>query len=122
MTDLLGGILGEQCFLSESRKDNIFGSFNSGLSCKTLVVLNELLWAGSHESAGVFKDMITDKIIMINEKHQVQRPETCHQSYMICTHAGPVGRACELRKPSLLFFGAELAVCWESDRRIDRLF
>ena len=53
-------------------------------------MLNELLWAGSHEAAGVFKDMITDKRITINEKHQVQRPETYH------LHAGTVGRASEL--------------------------
>jgi hypothetical protein len=99
LTDIIGEILGEQCFLSESRKDNIFGPFNSGLSCKTLVVLNELLWAGSHEAAGIFKDMITDKRVTINEKHQVQRPETCSQNYCICTQ-GPwaVPASCESRR------------------------
>ena len=99
VTDLLGKILGPQCFLSESRKDNVFGQFNSSLSCKTLVVMNELLWAGSHEAAGVFKDMITDENITINTKHQVQRQETCFQNYAICTQ-GPwaVPASCESRR------------------------
>ena len=99
VTDILGEILGQQCFLSESRKDNLFGQFNSSLSCKTLVVMNELLWAGSHEASGVFKDMITDKAITLNEKHQVQRKETCFQNYAICTQ-GPwaVPASCESRR------------------------
>ena len=99
VTDILGEILGSQCFLSESRKDNLFGQFNSSLSCKTLVVMNELLWAGSHEASGVFKDMITDKAITVNEKHQVQRQEDCYQNYAICTQ-GPwaVPASCESRR------------------------
>ena len=68
-----GDILGPWCFVSESIADNIFGKFDSVLSCKTLVVhaMNELLWAGSHENRGSFFDKITDKTATINEKHQV---------------------------------------------------
>jgi hypothetical protein len=99
ITDVVGEIIGQQCFLSESRKDNIFGTFNYLLSCKTLVVLNELLWAGSHEAAGTFKDMITDKRITINQKNHDQRPETAFQNYVICTQ-GPwaVPASCESRR------------------------
>ena len=47
----------------------------------------------------MFKDMLTDKRITINEKHQVQRPETCYQNYIICTQ-GPwaVPASCEARR------------------------
>ena len=86
IVSLLFRILGRQCCLSEARKSNIFGDFNEALSCKTLVVLNELLWAGSHECGGIFKDMITDTEISINQKHQPHRVETCFQNYIVCTN------------------------------------
>ena len=33
ITDVIGEIIGQQCFLSESRKDNIFGTFNHWTIC-----------------------------------------------------------------------------------------
>ena len=115
-----GDILGSQCFVSESIADNIFGKFNSVLSCKTLVILNELLWAGSHENRGSFFDKITDKTVTINEKHQVQRPETAFQNYMVVTNGSGDGSgwavpaSCEARRffvlePSEMYCGVKTA-------------
>eukprot|EP01047_Picozoa_sp_COSAG01_P002190 COSAG01_NODE_56_length_31088_cov_39.354771_26_plen_248_part_00 len=49
----LAKILGPQCFLSESRADALFGTYNGCLSGKICVVAEELLWAGSHRDAGI---------------------------------------------------------------------
>ena len=119
IVSLLFRILGRQCCLSEARKSNIFGDFNEALSCKTLVVLNELLWAGSHECGGIFKDMITDTEISINQKHQAHRVETCFQNYIVCTNnAWAVPASMEARRFFVLEPSEEYAGTQTEPKRV----
>jgi hypothetical protein len=71
-------ILGPQCFLSESRADALFGTYNGCLSGKVCVVAEELLWAGNHRDAGILKDMLTSETLSLNDKYQKR---WCEQNF-----------------------------------------
>ena len=64
----LANILGPQCFLSESRADALFGTYNGCLSGKVCVVAEELPWAGSHRDAGILKDMLTSDTLSLKRQ------------------------------------------------------
>lgn len=66
--DLIRAILGEKYVFHPSSPKDILGDFNNGLRNKLLVFVDELTWGGDRERAGVFKKLISEKTISINEK------------------------------------------------------
>jgi hypothetical protein len=82
----LAKILGPQCFLSESRADALFGTYNGCLSGKVCVVAEELLWAGSHRDAGILKDMLTSETLSLNDKYQKRWVEENFANVFVLTN------------------------------------
>ena len=82
----LAKILGSQCFLSESRADALFGTYNGCLSGKVCVVAEELLWAGSHRDAGILKDLLTSDTLSLNDKYQKRWTEQNFANVFILTN------------------------------------
>ena len=106
-------ILGPQCFLSESRSDALFGTYNGCLSGKVCVVAEELLWAGSHRDAGILKDMLTSETLSLNDKYQKRWTESNFANVFVLTNnawaiqAGMMARRFFVLHPKDTFSGAQ---------------
>eukprot|EP01048_Picozoa_sp_COSAG05_P015664 COSAG05_NODE_1914_length_3840_cov_5.230687_2_plen_709_part_00 len=117
-------ILGPQCFLSESRADALFGTYNGCLSGKVCVVAEELLWAGSHRDAGILKDMLTSETLSLNDKYQKRWTERNFANVFVLTNnswaiqAGMMARRFFVLRPKDTFSGAQTA---ESRAYFDKL-
>ena len=68
IVDKIREILGENYVFHPSSVNDILGNFNSGCRNKLLIFMDELVWGGDKERAGVFKKLITEKTISVNEK------------------------------------------------------
>jgi hypothetical protein len=64
------------------KKKDVFGNFNDLCMGKLWVELDELLWAGNHEQAGEFKNMITQDTQTCEGKYKKTRE---FDSYKDCT-------------------------------------
>ena len=92
-------IIGTQCFVSESRSEALFGSFNSVLSGAVMVVAEELLWAGSHRDSGVLKDMLTADTVTINAKYMQPWTEPSFlNAWILTNNAWAVQAGCSARR------------------------
>jgi Family of unknown function (DUF5906) len=61
-------ITGHQYFFQPSSIEDVFGQFNAQLAKTTFLYLDEMVYAGNHEQAGIIKKLITEKTMTINEK------------------------------------------------------
>jgi hypothetical protein len=83
----LGKIMGSQTYAQVSDPKTVFGDFNESLSCKCLVVLDEMLYAGNHQVANQFKSLITEDQIRINPKYGKPWTERMYQNYVITSNS-----------------------------------
>ena len=70
---LLADIIGRVFFLQPSGVDELFGNFNSLMDNKILVFLDELVWGGDKQKAGVIKKLLTEEKGTSNIKFGAQR-------------------------------------------------
>ena len=66
-------VIGSHLFCQPSHPSDILGNFNSILDRKAFLFLDELVWGGDKEKAGILKKLITEKEGTINEKGIPQR-------------------------------------------------
>jgi hypothetical protein len=66
-------IIGSQNFCQPTTPNDILGNFNSIVDRKAFLFLDELVWGGDKEKAGILKKIITEKEGTINEKNLPQR-------------------------------------------------
>lgn len=66
-------ILGSINFCQPTTPNDILGNFNSIVDRKAFLFLDELVWGGDKEKAGILKKIITEKEGTINEKNIPQR-------------------------------------------------
>lgn len=66
---IIGQIIGEEYMFQPTQPDDVLGNFN-GLMAKTLLCfIDEMVWGGNKEKAGVMKKLITEDNTTINEKN-----------------------------------------------------
>lgn len=68
IVDQIRKILGENYVFHPTNPKEILGDFNAGCRNKLLIFMDELVWGGDKERSGVFKKLITEKTMSINEK------------------------------------------------------
>ena len=61
-------MLGEKYFFHPTSAKAILGDFNEGVRARLLVFMDEIVWGGDKERAGVFKKIVSEKQITVNEK------------------------------------------------------
>lgn len=61
--------MGSRYFFQPSSPDEILDGFNSSMSGKKLLFLDELMWGGDRSKAGTLKKLITEKHWTIKTKH-----------------------------------------------------
>ena len=66
--DKIKEILGDMYVFHPSSPKDILGDYNVGCRNKLLIFMDELVWGGDKERAGVFKKLISEKKISINAK------------------------------------------------------
>jgi len=74
IVQLLAKIMGPQHFEQPSSSEDILGKFTGIMSNKSLVFLDELVWGGDKQKAGILKKLITESKGTINEKFEPVRP------------------------------------------------
>jgi hypothetical protein len=74
VVQLLAKIMGPQYFEQPSSSEDILGKFTGIMSNKSLVFLDELVWGGDKQKAGILKKLITESKGTINEKFEPVRP------------------------------------------------
>jgi hypothetical protein len=65
---LLNDIIGSKYFFQPSTSDEVLQGFNSSMSGKKIVYLNELFWGGDKNKAGTLKKLITEKVFTVKTK------------------------------------------------------
>lgn len=66
---LLRSILGHKYVSQPSSPNSVLGDFNSSLEGVKLLFLDELVWGGDKQRAGVLKKLATEDTLEINRKH-----------------------------------------------------
>lgn len=66
--DTLGALFDHRHYACIVNRDHIYGRFNSLLSGRVLVFLDEATWGGSKAEAGVLKGLVTSPILTIERK------------------------------------------------------
>lgn len=75
----LSEIIGSKYFSQPSHPNDILGGFNSLVDRKAFMFIDELVWGGDKEKAGILKKIISEKRGSINEKGIPQRDfENCY--------------------------------------------
>lgn len=74
IVQILAKIMGPQYFEQPSSSEDILGKFTGIMSNKSLVFLDELVWGGDKQKAGILKKLITESKGTINEKFEPVRP------------------------------------------------
>jgi hypothetical protein len=67
--DIVKDIIGEKYFCHPTSADDVLGSFNSLLFGKSLCFVDEMVWGGDKQKAGVIKKLVTEKSMTINKKN-----------------------------------------------------
>jgi hypothetical protein len=81
-------IIGPKYSCQLSKKRQLFGDFNDNTGRDKLwVEMDELLWAGNHEHANDFKNMITEDTQTVNPKFKKERAYDSYHNYIITTNS-----------------------------------
>jgi hypothetical protein len=80
-------ILGASNAKQVCKKKDVFGNFNDLCMGKLWVELDELLWAGNHEQAGEFKNMITEDTQTCEGKYKKTREFDSYHNYCATTNS-----------------------------------
>ena len=66
--ELISRIIGERYFFQPSGPDEILGNWNSGMSGKKLIFLDECVWGGDKQKSGTLKKLITEDRYTVKTK------------------------------------------------------
>ena len=66
--DLISRIIGEKYFFQPSSPDEILGGYNSSMSGKKLIFLDECVWGGDKQKSGTLKKLITEDRYTVKTK------------------------------------------------------
>ena len=72
----LAEIMGPHLFIQPASIDDVLGTFNSIVANRAFLFLDEMVWGGDKQKAGVLKKLITESKSSINEKNIPARPTT----------------------------------------------
>jgi hypothetical protein len=98
LVTLLSKIIGNHFFVRPSKAEDVIGSFNSIVDRTALVFMDEIVWGGDKQKAGVLKGVLSETEITINEKGIPQRKATSVFNTVIASNedwvvpAGPTAR------------------------------
>lgn len=84
-------IFGNQWYLAQNMDSTMKARFNSQFANKVLIVLEEAVWPGSHQSANYFKTLITEKFMEIEFKHKNRRNMKSYSNYMVISNGDGEG-------------------------------
>jgi hypothetical protein len=73
VVQLLSKIIGPQHFEQPSSSEDVLGKFTGILAGKALIFLDELVWGGDKQKAGILKKLITEGKGTVNEKFEPVR-------------------------------------------------
>ena len=62
-------ILGAEYYFQPSGADEVLGNFNSGMSNKLILFMDEMVWGGDKQASGTLKKLITEKKRTIKTKN-----------------------------------------------------
>jgi hypothetical protein len=74
-------------YLQVSNIDAITGNFNGALERSYFVFMDEALFAGDRKSSDALKSLVTEPLILINEKHQPARQTKSYHRFIAATNA-----------------------------------
>ena len=74
-------------YLQVSNIDAITGNFNAALERSFIVFMDEALFAGDRKSSDALKSLVTEPLILINEKHQPARQTHSYHRLIAATNA-----------------------------------
>jgi hypothetical protein len=74
-------------YLQVSNIDAITGNFNGALERSFIVFMDEALFAGDRKSSDALKSLVTEPLILINEKHQPARQTQSYHRFIAATNA-----------------------------------
>jgi hypothetical protein len=67
--------------------DHVTGTFNGALERSFIVFMDEALFAGNRSASDRLKSLVTEPVVLINEKHQPTRQITSHHRFVAATNA-----------------------------------
>jgi hypothetical protein len=74
--------MGDEYVYQPGSPNGVLGEFNSALEGVKLLYLDELVWGGDKQKAGILKKMVTEQNLDINRKHM---PSYCVKNLLnIC--------------------------------------
>ena len=68
MADIVGDLLGGDCYKSTSNARYLTSNFNGHLESNVLLVLDEAFWSGDKAAEGVLKNLVTENKLLIERK------------------------------------------------------
>jgi hypothetical protein len=74
-------------YLQVSNIDAITGNFNGALERSFIVFMDEALFAGDRKSSDALKSLVTEPLILLNEKHQPARQAQSYHRFIAATNA-----------------------------------
>jgi hypothetical protein len=74
-------------YLQVSNIDAVTGNFNAALERSFIVFMDEALFAGDRKSSDALKSLVTEPLILINEKHQPARQTQSYHRFIAATNA-----------------------------------
>ena len=74
-------------YLQVSNIDAITGNFNGALERSFIVFMDEALFAGDRKSSDALKSLVTEPLILLNEKHQPARQAKSYHRFIAATNA-----------------------------------
>ena len=72
--------------------DNVTGSFNGALERSYIVFMDEALFAGNRSASDRLKSLVTEPVLLINEKHQPTRQIASYHRFVVATNAAHLKR------------------------------
>lgn len=66
--EMIGKIIGEKYFFQPSSSEEILGGYNSSMSGKKIIFLDECVWGGDKAKAGILKKLITEERYTVKTK------------------------------------------------------
>jgi hypothetical protein len=63
-------IIGEDYFFHPTQASDVLGNFNGGMAGNIMIYIDEMVWGGDKNQAGVIKKLVTEDTLTINEKFQ----------------------------------------------------
>jgi hypothetical protein len=68
VVQLIRQMLGRKYVALPTKADDVLGNFNSAMNGKLFCFLDEMVWGGDKEKAGVIKKLVSEDTMVINEK------------------------------------------------------